>query len=658
MLENRKWVIIGVFILVGLTYLARLFYLQVLDDTYSLGASKNSIKRVIEVPYRGQIYDRNNELLVYNTPVYDLYVTPKQVRIPDTTAFCRMMNISLSDFDSIMGLAKNYSSVKPSLFIKRLSKEDFARIQDALVDYQGFEPMISSVRTYPAHTLSNALGYVSEITKRQLDNQDLPYYRQGDYVGHNGLEEQYEAQLRGRRGVKFMMQNVRGVNKGSWKDGEFDTLAVAGQHLITSIDVEVQRYADSLMQNKVGAVLAIEPATGEILVSVSAPTYDPNLLSSRDFSKNYRALIKNPYKPLINRPIMASYRPGSTFKLIQALIAQQQGSLFPNMVYGHGGSPVRCHCRGGNNLRGAVQNSCNPYFYQVFRKFMYFNGEPNAYKASAIGLRSWHEMSEKFGMADRLGVDLPSELKGNLPTVNYYNKLYGGEKTWKFSNVYSLSIGEGELLISPLKLANLAAIIANRGWYITPHYIKGLGRAGTSIPAEYLERHETGIDYKYYLPVIDGMRGTMTQGTAKIANLPGIDLCGKTGTSQNSKYGHKYDHSIFVGFAPMNNPKVAIAVFVENAGWGGDAAAPIAALVAERYLKRKTEAKKLEAYILAKSYLPPIGYVPNNSRPGRVKSRPAPQPAVPKKDSASAPKPLMTATKPKSLTTETAASGN
>ncbi|AUD01508.1 penicillin-binding transpeptidase domain-containing protein [Spirosoma pollinicola] len=640
MLENRKWVIIGVFCLVGLAYLARLFYLQVLDDTYSLGASKNSIKRVVEIPYRGQVYDRNNQLIVYNTPVYDLYVTPKQVKIPDTAAFCRMMNVSLPEFDSIMGLAKNYSPVKPSLFLRQLSKEDFARIQDALVDYRGFEPVISSMRTYPAHTLSNALGYVSEISKKQLENQDIVYYRQGDYVGHNGLEEQYEEQLRGKRGVKFMMQNVRGVNKGSWKNGAFDTLAVAGQNLITGIDVEVQKYADSLMQNKIGAVLAIEPATGEILVSVSAPTYDPNLLSSRFFSKNYRALIKNPYKPLINRPIMASYRPGSTFKLIQALIAQQQGSLLPTTVYGHAGSPMRCHCRGGNNLRGAVQNSCNPYFYYVFRKFLYFNGEHNTFKASAIGLRQWHDMAEKFGIGDRLGIDLPSETKGNLPTPEYYDKAYRGSLRWKFSNVYSLSIGEGELLISPLKLVNLAATIANRGWFITPHYIKGFGKAGVGLPAEYRERHETGIDYKYYLPVIDGMRGAVAHGTVTpLANIAGIDLCGKTGTSQNNKFGHKFDHSIFIGFAPMNNPKIAVAVFVENAGWGGKAAASVAALVAERYLKRKTEALKLDAQVKASNYLPPVTSLPGFKKP-----------VAPKKDTTQqkpAPKPMMTATKPK-----------
>ncbi|GAB4055655.1 penicillin-binding transpeptidase domain-containing protein [Spirosoma litoris] len=650
MLENRKWVIIGLFCIVGLTYLARLFYLQVLDDTYSLGASKNSIKRVVEIPYRGQIYDRNNQLIVYNTPVYDLYVTPKQVRIPDTAAFCRMMAITPADFDSIMGLAKNYSTVKPSLFLRQLSKEDFARIQDALVDYRGFEPVISSMRTYPAHTMANALGYVSEISKKQLENQDIVYYRQGDYIGHNGLEEQYEEQLRGKRGVKFMMQNVRGVNKGSWKNGEFDTLAVAGQNLITGIDVEVQKYADSLMQNKVGSVLAIEPSSGEILVSVSAPTYDPNLLSSRFFSKNYRALIKNPYKPLINRPIMASYRPGSTFKLIQALIAQQQGSLFPNTVYGHSGSPMRCHCRGGNNLRGAIQNSCNPYFYYVFRKFLYFNGEHNTFKASAIGLKQWHDMAEKFGMGARLGIDLPSELKGNLPTPEYYDKAYRGQLRWKFSNVYSLSIGEGELLISPLKLANLAATIANRGWYITPHYIKGFGKAGAGVPAEYLEKHQTGIDYQYYLPVIDGMRRAVLAGTVTpLVNTTNIELCGKSGTSQNAKFGHKFDHSIFIGFAPMNNPKIAVAVFVENAGWGGKAAASVAALVAERYLKRKTEALKLDEQVKASNYLPPAQFLPG-----------AKKPVAPKKDTTQKTpiaKPLMTVTKPQSISTM-AVSGN
>jgi penicillin-binding protein 2 len=645
--ENRKYIIIGVFCLMGLIYAARLFYLQILDDSYSLESSSNSIKRVIEIPYRGQVYDRNGKLIVYNTPVYDLYVTPKRAKVPDTLAFCRMMDITRAEFDSIMNAAKAYSPLKPSVFLRQLSKEDYARIQDALVDYRGFEPVMSSMRTYPAHTLANALGYVSEISKKALENQETPYYRQGDYVGHNGLEEEYEEELRGRRGIQYVMQNVRGVVKGSFKNGEYDTAAVAGKNLYTGIDVGTQQFADSLMQGRVGSVIALDPRTGEILVSVSAPTYDPNLLSSRFFSKNYSKLVSNPYKPLINRPIMASYRPGSTFKLIQALIAQQQGSLNIGTFYGHGGAPVRCHCRGGNTLRGAVQNSCNPYFYNVFRKYIYNNGNPNTFKASALGLQEWHDHVKKFGIGQKLGVDLPSELRGNLPTVDFYDRVYGGENRWKFSNIYSLSIGEGELLISPLKLANQAAIIANRGWYIAPHYVKGIGKLGAGIPNKYKEKHYTDIDPKFYAPIVEGMRMAVMAGTVKRdANLPGIDLCGKTGTSQNAKFGHAHDHSIFIGFAPMNNPKIAIACFVENAGWGGLAAASTASLVVERYLKGKNEeqGQRLKTWLLKQNYMPPLSMVLKGKQPLRKPTdssgqKPAPQP---RKDTLRKPRPLMT----------------
>jgi penicillin-binding protein 2 len=310
---------------------------------------------------------------------------------------------------------------------------------------------------------------------------------------------------------------------------------------------------------------------------------------------------------------------------------------------------MRCHCRGGNDLRGAIQNSCNPYFYQVFRKFVYHNGNPNTFKASAAGLQEWHKMVEKFGIGSKLGIDLPSELKGNLPVTEDYDRRYKGQYSWKFSNVASLSIGEGELLISPLKLVNLAATIANRGWYITPHYIKGFGKSGVGVPNEYQEHHETDIDRQYYLPVIDGMRRAVTGGTVKaLANINGIDLCGKTGTAQNAKFGHKFDHSIFVGFAPMNDPKIAVAVFVENAGWGGDAAASVAALVAERYLKRKTEAKALEAYVRSKNYM--MG----------VKTAVKPKPVAPKNDSvrkAVAPKPYMTVA-PAKVNSAAGATGN
>lgn len=649
MLENRRYVIVGAFLLVGLLYLSRLFYLQIVDDSYALESSSNSIKRVIEIPYRGQIYDRTGKLIVYNTPVYDLYVTPKQVRIADTLAFCRLMELTRDEFDSIMTIAKTYSPVRASLFLRQLSKEDYARIQDALVDYHGFEPRISSTRTYATSTFANALGYVSQVSKHQLEAQETPYYRQGDYIGHNGLEEQYEPELRGRRGVKFVMQNVRGINKGSWKNGEFDTMAVAGQNLYTTIDLNTQQYADSLMQNKVGCVLAVEPATGEILVSASAPTYDPNLLSSRYFSKNYAKLIRNPYKPLINRPVMASYRPGSTFKLIQALIAQQEGTLTPDMVYSHAGAPVKCHCRGNQNLMGAVQYSCNPYFYYVFRRLIYNNSEKNTFKASAVGLQKWHDMVSKFGIGQRLGVDLPSELRGNLPDVEYYDALYHrhGEDKWKFSNVYSLGIGEGELLISPMKLVNLAATVANRGYYITPHYIKGFNKVGEAVPEPYKERHSVGVEPRYFDPVVMGMRMAVVHGTVldARADINGIDLCGKTGTSQNARKGHKFDHSIFIAFAPMNNPKIAVAVFVENAGWGGDAAASVAALIAERYIKGRTDAQGLMRKVMNSSYLPAV--------PGRVlpKLRPntaAPEPESLRNDTLHKPaaRPLMTRTTP------------
>ncbi|GAB2788393.1 penicillin-binding protein 2 [Rhabdobacter roseus] len=589
--------------MVGVAYLMRLFYLQVLDESYSIESSSNSIKRIVEVPFRGQIYDRYGNLIVYNTPVYDLLVTPYKARIQDTLTFCNLLGIERHDFDSLMTAARSYSRFKPSLFLRQLSKEDFARIQDIMVDYPGFEFAKSSLRTYSSQTLANTLGYVSEISRGQLEKQESYYYRQGDYVGQNGIEKYYEEQLRGKRGIKFIMQNVSGVAKGSWKDGELDTLAVAGQNLYTGIDLEVQQYADSLMVNKVGSVVAIEPKTGQIIAMVSAPTYDPNILASRHFSKNYSELAANPYKPLFNRPVMASYRPGSTFKLIQALIALQEGVISPNTGFSHAGSPVKCHGHPGTGtVASAVRYSCNPYFYHVFRRLIYNNELNNTFKASAEGLELWNSHASKFGIGDRLGVDLPSEYKGNLPDAKYYDKIYG-EKRWKFSNVYSLSIGEGELLITPLKMANVAAIIANRGYFYTPHVVSGIGEKNKPLP-EYTVRHETGIDPRHFETIIPGMIGAVENGTVLgLARIDSIQIAGKTGTSQNRK---GKDHSIFIAFAPAHDPKIAIAVFVENGGFGGSAAAPVANLLIERYLKRKTKNKALENYVLSKNYMPNV----------------------------------------------------
>lgn len=623
MLDSRRYVLTGFVVGLGLIYLLRLFYLQVVDSSYSIESSSNSIKRVIEIPYRGQIYDRNGELIVYNTPVYDLWVTPRKTNIQDTLTLCRMLSLERSQFDSLMSTARAYSPYKPSLFLRQLSKEDFGRIQDLLVDYPGFEFTQSSLRNYTSKSMANALGYVSEVSKKQLDGQEEEdYYRSGDYIGQSGLEAYYEKELRGQRGVKFVMQNVFGVTKGSWKNGELDTIAVAGKNLYTGIDLMVQRYADSLMVNKVGSVVAIEPKTGQIICMVSAPTYDPSILASRNFSKNYAALSRDPYKPLFNRPIMASYRPGSTFKLIQALVALQDGVITPGTGFGHGGSPVKCHAHPhAGSVSSAVQFSCNPYFYFVFRKLLYNNDESNTFKASAEGLNSWYEHVSKFGIGQRLGIDLPSEYKGNLPNSDYYNKIYG-KNGWKFSSIYSLSIGEGELLITPLKMANVAAIIANRGYYYTPHLVSGIGQKGKVKP-EYLEKHETGIDPQHFETIIPGMIGAVENGTVSgLARMNGIAIAGKTGTSQNKK---GKDHSIFIAFAPADNPKIAIAVFVENGGFGGRAAAPVANLIIERYLKRYTENKACETMVLNSNYLPPIPTVvpPKKPKPTNDSSKPS-----------------------------------
>jgi penicillin-binding protein 2 len=448
--------------------------------------------------------------------------------------------------------------------------------------------------------MANALGYVSEISKRQLEKREDNYYRQGDYIGQSGIEAFYEEQLRGQKGVKFVMQNVKGITKGSWKNGELDTIAVAGKNLYTGIDLEVQQYADSLMVNKVGSVVAIEPKTGQILTMVSAPSYDPNLLTSRNFAKNYAALSRNPYKPLFNRPVMASYRPGSTFKTIQALIGMQEGVITSGTGFSHAGSPIKCHGHPGTgNVATSLQYSCNPYYYHVFRRIILKNDTGNSYKTSANGLNHWYEYARKFGLADKLGTDLPSEYKGNLPNEKYYNKIYGANQ-WRFSNIYSLSIGEGELLITPIKVANMAAIIANKGYYYTPHIVKQIGEDGKPLP-EYTIRHETGIDPVHFAPVNEGMLGAVKAGTTNpLARIQGIEIAGKTGTSQN-RVGA--DHSIFMAYAPAHDPKIAIAVFVENGGFGGTAAATVANLVIEKYLNRTVQSKALESFVLNKNYM-------------------------------------------------------
>ena len=607
MLEGRRIIIFLVFLAIGLVFIGKLFYLQMVDDTYEKAADNNAIRKIIQIPFRGEVYDRKGKLIVYNTPVYDLYVTPRKAVVKDTNRFCALFGVTKGYFDSTMHQARVYSRVKPSLFLKHLSKEDFARIQDALVDYPGFSISTTAFRTYQSKAFSNALGYVAEINPNSLVDQRDDYYRQGDYVGISGLEAFYEESLRGNRGVKYRMVNSNGVEKGEYKKGELDINPIAGQNLYTSIDIRLQEYADSLMMHKVGSVVAIEPSTGEVLTMVSAPSYDPSLLAGRNFSKYYQKLALDPLKPLINRPPSAYYRPGSTFKLVQALVGMQLGSLTPGSVFTHAGAPVKCHSHNTshNDLHNAIQWSCNPYFYHAFRKILYDNTQGNTYERSAQGLQRWSDLVANFGFGRKLGVDLNNEKKGNLPNVDYYNKVYKGENTWKFSNIYSLSIGEGELVVSPLKMANFAAILANKGWYIPPHLVKGVGDK-KAIDPFYKTPVSVGVDAKYFGVVHEGMLDAVVHGTVGAdGRIPDIQMCGKTGTSQNQK---GKDHSVFIAFAPKDNPKIAIAVFVENAGFGGFAAAPIASLIIEKYLKGRVDRKNVETKFMNMSYLANVTY--------------------------------------------------
>ncbi len=599
MLENRKYYIYGFFILTGLVYLSRLLYLQVLDSTYA--TTTNSIRKLIDTPFRGLIYDREGKEVVYNIPSYDIYVVPNKTEAIDTLAFCNLLEIDRYTFDSLMARAVKYSKNRESLFIEGMSKEKFARIQDAMVDYSGFFYQKSASRGYNTTSMAHALGYVSQISQKQLDRQEDDYYQQGDMVGQTGLERFYERQLRGQRGVRYVMQDVRGIDKGPWKDGKADTVAVAGQNLYTSIDMPLQEFVDKLMSQKAGAVVAIEPSTGQVLAISSAPSFDPALLSSRNFSKNYLRLIHDPYKIMLDKSISSYYRPGSTFKTVQALAAMQDGAIGPGSAFGHAGVKMKCHNHPlAGSVHSAIQWSCNPYFFQVFKKMIYHNSEPNSFKSSRIGLENWAEYMGRFGFRGRLGIDLFNEAKGTLPDAAYFDKVRGKNR-WRFGQFASMGIGEGELQITPLKIANLTATIANRGWYITPHIVTGIGKQGEVLP-QFQEKHQTNINRGYYEEVIDGMEMAVIRGTFdRSAIIPGVQMCGKTGTSQTRN--PKHPHSIFMAFAPKYNPKIAVAVFLEDAGYGGFHAGPIASLVIEKYLKGEIKRTAFAQKWIAKNYL-------------------------------------------------------
>ncbi len=587
---ERRYIIAGIFITVILILLARLFYIQVIDDRYLYYAKQNVIKQYIQYPARGVILDRNQKVLVTNELVYDISVTAKDVKPFDTLEFCRLINMTKDELEKRLAKAKIKSPGRQYPFEKQLPPRLFASLQERMSEFPGFTVQPHPIRTYPDSTAAQFLGYIGEVNDDKIAKSG-GYYHPGDYIGITGVEKAYENVLRGQRGVKNLLVDSKGVPQGSYANGALDTAAIPGERLTSSLDIRLQKLGEKLMANKVGSIVAIEPSTGEILCFVSSPTYNPNLLVGHDRSENYTSIHENPYKPFLIRPIQANYRPGSSFKPLSALIALQEGIITPSTTYycpGYyqaGNRRIKCfngEQHGLVNLSSAVTESCNGYFDMVFEKLINRNGP----KQTDTSFTMWRNKVAEFGLGSRLDLDLPAERPGYLPKASFYDKLYR-KGSWRSSTVISLAIGQGELDATPLQLANIEATIANHGFYYKPHLIKSIGDKQIT-KQEYLIKNDVGIDRQFFEPVIDGMQNVVDHGTAAGSKIPGIIMCGKTGTADNS---HGKPNSVFVAFAPRENPKIAIAVVVENGGQGATWAAPIASFIVEKYLRDSITAR-------------------------------------------------------------------
>ena len=590
-LFNRKYIIQGLFVLLALILLGKLFYIQIVSDKYFLDANNNALRKIFVYPARGVILDRNNKVLAQNQPTYDLMVTPNEVKPFDTLSLCHIIGINMEDFRKKFHKAVVQSRYQASIFQKLLSVETYAMLQERMSNFKGFYVQKRTIRYYPDSIGGQLLGYIREVNQREIEKY-AGYYKPGDYIGKSGIERQYEEELRGAKGVKNMLYNAHNVAQGSYADGKFDSLAVAGDQLVTSIDVNLQKLGERLMANKLGSIVAIEPSTGEILAFVSSPGYDPNKMVGRETGANYMKIWADPYKPFFTRPIRGRYSPGSAFKPLDALIALQDGVIdeFSTFncpgYYWAGNRKFKCeHVDGNIALRRGIARSCNTYFYNIFAKMMLKNGGKNQHTA----YDEWQKKVRKFGIGDTLGVDFPGESSYKLFTADDYTKRYS--KYWGYTTVLSIAIGQGEISTTPLQMANIMAIIANRGYYIKPHLIKGIGETKYIHP-KYKEKHAVDIESRYFEPVIDGMQDAVNSaiGTATESRIPGIIMCGKTGTVQNN---HGKNHSVFIGFAPRENPKIAIAVIVENGGYGGAYAAPIASYMTEKYLTDSLKGRRI-----------------------------------------------------------------
>ena len=579
----------------------QLFNLQVLNKKNSDVSSKASVQKIYNFPERGYLYDRNNKLIVSNQPYYDLLIVPNDVNINDSIKIANDLGISVKDFNTKYKKATKFSPLKASIFISSLTKEEYAKIQEKMWKLSGFFVQKNSKRKYNYSTAANLFGYISEVNDYEIKNNS--YYKSGEMIGRQGLEKTYESILRGEKGVNYFQKDKFNRIIGKFNDGINDTLPIISKKLKLTLDIDLQTYGDSLMNNKYGSIVAIEPKSGEILALVNSPGYDPNLLVGRERSERYRSLNNDSIgKPLFDRGLQGQYPPGSTFKIINALIGLQENIIKQETTFkcdgGHfyaRNSFMKCHTSEPTftNLNNAVYTSCNTYFAKTYR------GIIENYDSPSIGLDKWVNYVKSFGFGNYLGYDHPTGKPGFIPTSAYYNSWYNN--SWKAVTTISNSIGQGEILTTPIQLANFAATIANRGWYITPHFVKEI--ENDSININYRKKNKTLINSEHFEPVIQGMINVVEKGTATNSIIRNIKIAGKTGTAENfvKINGIKKqltDHSIFIGFAPANDPKIAVCVFIENGYWGSRWAAPISSLIIEKYINGKIERNWLEKYIL------------------------------------------------------------
>lgn len=592
----RKGLLPLLIITAALLITVRLFYLQIIDEKYKLQAENNAIKIKYEFPERGYIFDRNGNLMVANQPSYDIMVVPREMKELDTLAFCDALNISKGFFESQLRKAINYSPLLPSPFLTQLNKKEFAAFQEQMRRFKGFYIQKRYLRDYQTKSAANVFGDIAQVNASEIEKN--PYYKSGDLKGKNGVELAYEDVLRGTKGIKRIQRDKFNRELGPYKNGIYDTLAVRGKDITLTIDMDLQEYGESLMINKRGGIVALDPKTGEILALVSAPSYDPAILVGRERSRNFSRLHNDTINiPLFDRGLMGEYVPGSTFKIVTALVGLQEGVIDPQSTFvcNHGfsygrGRFMKCHDSGNINLHSGIRSSCNTYFANTYRRTI------DKYKTGKEGMDVWSNHVKSFGLGDFLGYDLPTGRKGRIPDGNYYNKWYprGG---WGGTTTISNSIGQGEIATTPIQLATMMCAVANRGYFYTPHVIKSI--EGEEIDKKFVTRNQTTIDAKHFEPIIEGLHAVYTEGTARRLQVDGIDICGKTGTAENFTKinGVKTqltDHSIFLAFAPKENPQIVIAVFVENGYWGSRYAGPIASLMIEKYLKGEITRKDLE----------------------------------------------------------------